>query len=51
MRGTTGTGTPTTAVNTLTRLDDNVCVWQSTNRAAGGQALPDTDEVVMQRTK
>ncbi len=51
IRGTNGSGTETTAVNTLTRLDDNAYVWQSTNRTVGGQDLPDTEEVVMKRTK
>lgn len=47
--GVTGDGTPTTAVNTLTRLDDNAYVWQSVQRTAGGRSLPDTDEVVLKR--
>ena len=51
IRGTTGDSTQTSAVNTLTRLDDNAYVWQSTHRTAGGQELPDTEEVVMKRTK
>jgi uncharacterized protein (TIGR02246 family) len=51
IRGTTGNGTETTAVNTLRRLDDNAYVWQSTSRTAGGQELPDTDEVVLKRKK
>jgi uncharacterized protein (TIGR02246 family) len=50
MQGTLGDGTPTTAVNTLTKLDDNAYVWQSVNRTAGGQSLSDTDEVVLRRT-
>ncbi len=49
IRGVTGDGTPTTAVNTLTRLDDNAYVWQSVNRSAGGRSLPDTEEVVLKR--
>lgn len=49
IRGMTGDGTPTTSVNTLTRLDDNAYVWQSLQRTLGGQQLPDTDEVVIKR--
>jgi uncharacterized protein (TIGR02246 family) len=50
MRGTLGDGTPTTAVNTLTKLDDNAYAWQSVNRTAGDRSLPDTDEIVLRRT-
>lgn len=49
-RGATGDGTITTSQNRLSRLDDNAYVWQSTERTAGGVALPDTDEVVIKRT-
>jgi uncharacterized protein (TIGR02246 family) len=49
VHGVTGDGTPTTAVNLLTRLDDNAYVWQSIQRTAGGRSLPDTDEVVLKR--
>jgi uncharacterized protein (TIGR02246 family) len=49
IRGMTGDGIETSAVNTLTRLDDNAYVWQSTNRSVGGQSLLDTDEIVMKR--
>ena len=45
--GTSGSGESTTAVNLLTRLDNNAYVWQSVQRTAGGQSLPDTDEVVL----
>jgi uncharacterized protein (TIGR02246 family) len=51
IRGLTGDGTPTTAVNRLTKLDENAYVWQSVNRTAGGQSLPDTEEVVLKRSK
>ena len=50
MRGTTGDGTTTSAVNLLTKLDNNAYVWQSVNRTAGGQSLPDTDEVILRRS-
>lgn len=49
MRGVTGDGTLTAAVNRLEKLDDNAYVWQSVQRTAGGQALPDTDEIVLKR--
>ena len=49
VRGVTGDGMPTVAVNLLTRLDDNAYVWQSIRRTLGGTALPDTDEVVLKR--
>lgn len=47
--GTTGDGQSTTAVNLLTRLDDNAYTWQSVQRTVNGQAVPDTDEVVLKR--
>ena len=50
VRGVSGDGTPTAATNLLTKLDDNAYVWQSVNRAAGEQPLPDTDEVVLKRS-
>ena len=49
MRGVTGDGTPTTAMNQLRRLDDNAYAWQSIQRTAGGFAIPDTDEVILKR--
>jgi hypothetical protein len=49
MRGVTGDGTTTIAVNRLEKLDDNAYVWQSMQRSAGGKPLPDTDEVVFKR--
>ncbi len=51
MRGTTGAGLPTTAINLLTRLDDNAYVWQSIQRTLDGRPLPDTDEVVLKRRR
>ena len=47
--GMTGDGTPTTAVILFGRLDDNAYAWQSVQRTAGGESLPDTDEVVIKR--
>ncbi len=49
VRGVTGDGVPTAAINLLTRLDDSAYVWQSVDRTLGGKALPDTDEVVLKR--
>lgn len=50
VRGVTGAGVSTTATNHLRRLDDNAYVWQSINRTANGQPLPDSDEVVLRRS-
>ncbi|MFN0017258.1 MAG: YybH family protein [Pirellulaceae bacterium] len=47
--GISGSGLNTTAVNLLTRMDNNAYVWQSVDRTIGGQSLPDTDEVVLKR--
>ncbi len=49
IRGVTGDGTHTAAVNLLTRLDENAYAWKSINRSVDGQPLADTDEVVMRR--
>ncbi len=49
MRGVTGDGTLTTAINQLRRLDNNAYVWQSIQRTADGTAIPDTDEVILKR--
>lgn len=49
VRGVTGDGVPTAAVNLLKRLDDNAYVWQSVSRTLGETSLPDTDEVVLKR--
>jgi uncharacterized protein (TIGR02246 family) len=49
IRGVSGDGTITTAVNLLTKVDDNAYIWQSVQRTAGGATLPDTEEVVLKR--
>jgi len=49
MRGVTGDGRMTTATNLLRKLDNDAFVWRSVQRTAGGEALPDTDEVIMKR--
>jgi uncharacterized protein (TIGR02246 family) len=41
-------GTPTSAVNILSRVNDAL-VWKSTNRSVAGRAVPDTEEVVLKR--
>jgi len=51
VRGVTGDGLATTAVNLLTKLDDGAYTWQSIQRTAGGQPLKDTDEVVLRRAR
>jgi uncharacterized protein (TIGR02246 family) len=51
VRGVTGAGLPTEAVNWLIRLDDNAYVWQSLRRYLGDVALPDTDQVVIKRQR
>ena len=44
-------GQKASSVNILTYVDDNTCTWQSVNRVAGGELLPNVDEVVMARAK
>lgn len=51
MAGYTGDGLPVTAVNLMTRLDDNAYAWQSIRRTVGENALPDTPELVLKRSK
>lgn len=48
--GITADGTYTTATNYLTKVEDAL-VWKSLARTAGGQPLPDINEVVLKRTK
>jgi uncharacterized protein (TIGR02246 family) len=48
-RGTLADGTPTQAVNVLTRIDDRAFSWQSVDRSAGGVSLVDTEEVLLKR--
>lgn len=47
--GTMIDGTPTTAVNITTRLDENAVVWRSVDRTAGAFRFLDTSEVVLKR--
>ena len=47
--GVLADGTPTSAVNRLTAVDDDSFSWQSVNRTAGDQSLPDSSEVLVKR--
>ena len=49
VRGTTGSGAPTTSMNQLLRLDDNAYAWRSIARTAGNVTVPDTDEIIWKR--
>lgn len=51
VNGMLADGTSTTAVNSLTRVNDDSFAWQSTSRTAGGVQLPDADEFVLHREK
>jgi uncharacterized protein (TIGR02246 family) len=42
-------GRKTSAVNIMTRVDDDSFTWRSTQRAIGGDILPDVDEVLIVR--
>jgi uncharacterized protein (TIGR02246 family) len=47
--GTMPDGLKTSSVNILTYIDNNTFTWQSVNRVAGGELLPNIDEVVVVR--
>lgn len=47
--GTLPDGSKTSSVNIITYVDDNTFTWQSVNREAGGEILPNVDEVVVVR--
>lgn len=47
--GTMADGTQTTAVNIMSKIDDNALAWRSVNRTAGAFSVLDTDEVVLRR--
>ena len=47
--GTLPDGSKTSSVNIFTYIDDNTFTWQSVNREAGGEILPNVDEVVVVR--
>ncbi|TWT35981.1 SnoaL-like domain protein [Posidoniimonas corsicana] len=42
-------GSQSSALNVITRVDDNTLTWQSLDRKAGGELLPNVDEVVVVR--
>jgi uncharacterized protein (TIGR02246 family) len=48
-KGTLVDGSVTTALNIITKLDDNSFTWQSTNRTVDGELQPNIDEVVVTR--
>ncbi len=47
--GTLPNGGKASSVNVITRIDDNQFKWKSLNRTAGGELLPNIDEVVVVR--
>ena len=47
--GTSPDGSKSSFVNIITYVDDNTFTWQSVNRVAGGEILPNVDEVVVVR--
>ncbi len=50
-KGVLSDGTPTTATNYFTRLQDGSLAWRSIKRSAGNSLLPDTNEIILKRTK
>ena len=47
--GTLPDGRKSSSVNIITYVDENTCTWQSVNREAGGELLPNIDEVLVVR--
>jgi uncharacterized protein (TIGR02246 family) len=47
--GTLPDGKKSTATNIITKVDDNSFTWQSINRAADGEVLPNVEEVLVVR--
>ena len=47
--GTTAEGTKSSATNVITYVDDDTFTWQSLNREAGGELLPNVGEAVVVR--
>ena len=47
--GTLPDGSRSSAVNIITRVDDDSFTWQSINREVGGDILPNVDEVLVVR--
>ena len=44
-------GTPTASTDLIERVNENIMGWQSVNRTAGGEQLPDTEQVVLERVE
>jgi hypothetical protein len=42
-------GRKSSAVNIITRIDDDQCTWQSIHREVAGDLLPNVDEVLVVR--
>lgn len=49
-KGVLSDGTPTSATNYFTRLQDHSLGWRSIKRSAGNSLMPDTNEIVLKRT-
>ena len=49
--GTLPDGGKASSVNVITRVDDDQFKWKSLNRTAGGELLPNIDEVVVVRSQ
>lgn len=50
LSGVTRDGDPVSATNTITLVSKDQMTWQSRDRIVGGQAVPDTEEVVVVRS-
>jgi uncharacterized protein (TIGR02246 family) len=50
-KGVLSDGTPTTATNYFTRLEDHSLGWRSIKRSAGNSLMPNTNEIVLKRQK
>ena len=48
-KGTLADGSKSSSVNIITYIDNDTFSWQSINREAGGEILPNVDEVVVGR--
>lgn len=48
-QGVLADGDPTSSTELIEQVNDNVLGWQSVDRMAGGEPLPDTEQVVLER--
>ncbi len=48
-KGVLGDGRKASGVNIIKKIDDNSYTWQTTDRTAGGELLPNVDEVTIVR--